>query len=168
MGLFGKKKVEEVSVLEMLDAINKDVDDMAGKIVSSREKTVQMIHMSGVNGGEAISSKGKCLAVIGSPQGLVDMLYSAAMKEEKFARILFSAAHLLSSTNKEMAKLRTEVAIEIEGPCECPECVAEASGNLNFGGKSFKIEDLANMTEGQMNDLVKKIVGDSIRGSEQG
>ena len=168
MGLFGKKKVEEVSALEMINVIDKDVNDMAGKIISSGEKTIHMIHMSGVDNGEDARGKGKCLAVIGNSQGLIDMLYSAAMKEKGFAKILFSAALLLSSANKEMARLKTEVANEIEGSCECPACIEEASGDLKFGEKGVKIEDLANMTEDQMNDLVKKIVENSIRGSEQG
>lgn len=169
MGLFGKKTVEKATVVDMLDLIDRDVNDMAREIVKSGDKKIQMIHMSGIEteGDDSGNGKGRCLAVIGNPQGLIDMLYSASIKEKNFARILFTAAHLLSSANENMAKLRTEVAIEVEGPCECPACVAEAKGELNFGGKSIKIDDLANMTEDQMNTFAKSIVKDSIDSSKQ-
>jgi len=167
MGLF-TKKIKEITPLEMLDAIDKSVNDMAGVIVSSGDKKVQMIHMSGIE-QEENDGKGRCLAVIGNPQGLIDMLYSASMKEKNFARILFSAAHLLSSKSEDMAKLRTEVAIEIEGPCTCPACQAEARGEVDLGqGVGIKIGDIEKMTPEQMDELVKGIVSNSIDKAKRG
>lgn len=161
MRLFGKK-VKEVSALEMLTQIDKDVSDMAGKIVSSGDKEIQMIHMSGIsNEASEEEAKGRCLAVIGSPEGLIEMLYHAGRKEVNFARILFSAAETLSNSTEKMAKLRDEVVLEVNGTCDCPACQAEAKGEVNLGGKSLNLNDLENMTTEQMDELVRGIMKDS-------
>jgi hypothetical protein len=162
MGLF-TKKVKEVSALEMLDKIDIDVNDMAGKIMASGDKQIQMIHMSGVNdANNDVEGKGRCLAVIGSPEGLIEMLYSAALKEKHFAKILFTVTESLSNSREEMAKLRSEVALGVNGPCECPACQAEANGT------GVPLNDIENMSPEQMDELVKGIMGQAIGKAKRG
>jgi hypothetical protein len=168
MGWFGKKNEESVeskkeetaihSIFEKSNHIAMSVANLAQEVSATKDRSLQMIHMSGRR--EADNSN--CLAVIGSPEGLCELLFAAGMKEGHMARILIYVGEKLANASAENAAFK-EAILKDNEPCTCPACTLqeETVGKIGLNTELFKdlsTERIESMTEEEMDEFVKKAI----------
>jgi hypothetical protein len=163
MAWFNKKKEETVDtgIFKKSNDIGKSVADLAQEAADSKERSLQMIHLSGRK-QEDKNGVGNCFAVIGSPEGLCEMLFAAGMKEVHMARILMSVGEKLSNASAENAAFK-EVILADNEPCDCPACNPQPQkvGKITLNTEVFNgldIEKIENMSEADMDEFVKKAI----------
>lgn len=172
MSWFGSKKEQskkenlissKIDIFEKSREIAIEVSEIAKEVSSQKNKSLQMIHMSGKR--EDDQGSGSCLAVIGSPEGLCEMLYASGMKEPHMAKILISVGEKLSRSSLENSKFK-EALVEDNSPCDCPECRIENNSKKNIGldpnvFNGLNLEKIEKMTDSEMDEFVKKAIGKS-------
>jgi len=162
MGIFSRKKKEveviEKTITEDLASIDMQVAGFANKVAESSNKEVQLIHLTSVVDKEGKEGNGKCFAVIGSSDNLIDMLEGAALKEVNFAKILVTVVERLVSNSKEFEKLQESIKNGSECMCESCQLERAASGAPGTLIPSMSIDDITKMSPEKMDELVKSIV----------
>jgi hypothetical protein len=168
MGIFSRKKKEvesiEKTLIKKLVVIDEQVVSFAGDVSESKDQTVQVIHLTGAINKQDGEEKGQCFAVIGSPEGLMNMLEGAGAKEGHFARILITVAERLASNNPELARFQEGIKSGAECMCEGCQLERAAEGAPGTPMSALSIEDISNMTPEKMDELVKSIVKSAKQG----
>jgi hypothetical protein len=163
MAWFNKKKEETVDngIFKKCNDIGRSVVDLAQEVAISDDKSLQMIHLSGREENDK-DGAGNCFVVIGSTEGLCEMLFAAGMKEGQMARILMSVGEKLANASAKNAAFKVAILADDE-PCDCPVCNPQTQKVSKMTSKTevFKgldAEKIANMSEAEMDEFVKKAI----------